>query len=81
MTKIKNLNLIKGLAITCVIVILFLVFQKMLPAYANNSSSQVTVIAAELNVRENADISSKIIEVVHRGETFEVIQTKNNWDQ
>jgi N-acetylmuramoyl-L-alanine amidase len=81
MTKIKNLNLIKGLAITCVIVVMFLVFQKMLPAYANNSSSQVTVIAAELNVRENADSSSKIIGLVHRGETFEVIQTKNNWDQ
>jgi N-acetylmuramoyl-L-alanine amidase len=81
MTKIKNLNLIKGLAILCVIVVMFLVFQKMLPAYANMSSTQVTVIASELNVRENADNSSKIISLVHRGDTFEVIQTKNNWDQ
>jgi N-acetylmuramoyl-L-alanine amidase len=83
MKKIKNLNLnlIKGLAIPCVIVVMFLVFQKMLPAYANMSSSQVTVVASELNVREDADNSSKIIEVVHRGETFEVMQTKNSWDQ
>jgi N-acetylmuramoyl-L-alanine amidase len=45
------------------------------------SSSQVTVTASDLNVREAADISSKIINLVHQGDTFEVIQTMNNWDQ
>jgi N-acetylmuramoyl-L-alanine amidase len=78
----KRRNLIIGLVIPfipCVIVVILLSFQKMLPAYA--SPAQVTVIASELNVREDADISSKIIGLVHRGDTFEVIQTKNNWDQ
>jgi N-acetylmuramoyl-L-alanine amidase len=77
MTKRKNL--IIGLAIPCVIVMILLGFQKMLPAYA--SPAQVTVVASMLNVREDADVSSKIISLVHRGDTFEVIQTKNNWDQ
>jgi N-acetylmuramoyl-L-alanine amidase len=81
MKKIKNSNLIKGLAISFVIVVMFLVFQEMLPAYANMSSSQVTVIASVLNVRENADSSSKIIGLVYRGDTLDVIQTKNDWDQ
>jgi N-acetylmuramoyl-L-alanine amidase len=79
MIKIKNL--IIGLAIPCIIVVILLGFQKMLPAYANMSSSQVTVIASQLNVREDADISSNIIGLIHRGDTFEVIQTKNDWDQ
>lgn len=77
MTKRKNLLI--GLAIPYVIVMILLGSQKMLPAYA--TPAQITVIASMLNVREDADISSKIIGLVHRGDSFEVIQTKNNWDE
>jgi len=47
-------------------------------AYAN---AQVTVTTANLNVREAAGISNKIISQVHLGDTFEIIQTKDSWDQ
>ena len=39
------------------------------------------VIPSDLNVRESPDISSKIIGLVHQGDTFKVIQTKDSWDQ
>ena len=39
------------------------------------------VTAYDLNVREAADMSSKIIGIVHQGDTFKIIQTKNRWDQ
>jgi N-acetylmuramoyl-L-alanine amidase len=50
-------------------------------AYAEAFSTQGTVIADKLNVREAADNSSKIIGQVHQGDTVEIIQTKNNWDE
>lgn len=79
----KNLSLIKVLVVVSVILLPLLVIlsQKHQPAFAYTSSSQVTVTVTDLNVREAADISSKIIDHVHQGETFEFIQTKNNWDQ
>jgi N-acetylmuramoyl-L-alanine amidase len=50
-------------------------------AYADTFSSQVTVTTANLNVREAAGISSKIIGMVHQGDSFDIIQSMNNWDQ
>jgi N-acetylmuramoyl-L-alanine amidase len=79
-TQMKNLSLIKVLAILMVIVVPLLEMDQT--AYADTaSSSQVTVIASHLNVREASDISSKIIGLVHKGDTFEIIRTSNNWDQ
>src|SRR5690348_11760009 len=79
-TQMKNLSLIKVLAILIVIVVPLLEMDQT--AYANtSSSSQVTVIASHLNVREASDISSKIIGLVNKGDTFEIIRTSNNWDQ
>ncbi|MED4224797.1 N-acetylmuramoyl-L-alanine amidase [Neobacillus cucumis] len=78
-TKIKNKSLIKVLAIISVAIVPFL--QSQNATYAHTSSSQVTVTASSLNVREAADISSSIINHVHLGDTFEVIQKRNNWDQ
>lgn len=43
--------------------------------------AQGTVMADKLNVREAPDNSSKIIGLVHQGDTFEIIQAKNNWDE
>jgi N-acetylmuramoyl-L-alanine amidase len=68
--------------------LLILFTQKHQTAYANStpslektSSSKVMITASDLNVRNMGDISGHIIGVVHRGETFEMIQTKNKWDQ
>lgn len=68
--------------------LLVLLTQKHQTAYANStpfldktSSSKVMITASDLNVRNVGDISGHIIGVVHRGETFEMIQTKNKWDQ
>lgn len=68
--------------------LLVLLTQKHQTAYANSmpfldktSSSKVMITASDLNVRNIGDISGHIIGVVHRGETFERIQTKNKWDQ
>ena len=55
--------------------------EKVQTAYANPSSHLFTVLASNLNVREDADISSKLIGKVHQGDTLEIIQSKNNWDQ
>lgn len=78
-TKINNKILIIVLVILSVTAVPLL--QNHQTAYANTPSSQVTVTAFDLNVREAADISSKIINLVHQGDTFEVIQTMNNWDE
>lgn len=75
-TQMKNISLIKVLAILGVIALPF--FENHQTVYAN---SNVTVTASDLNVREAADISSNIIGLVHKGDMFESIQTKNNWDQ
>ena len=45
------------------------------------SSAQVVITAPDLNVRESGGNSSEIIDVVHKGETFTVIQTVNHWMQ
>lgn len=80
-SKKRNLNKLISIPFIIVMILLVILSQKILPAYANISSSQVTVIASVLNVRETPNISSKIIGLVHRGDTFDVIQTKDNWDQ
>lgn len=46
-----------------------------------NTASQGTVIADDLNVRAQADMSSKIVGQLHQGDTVEIIDSKNNWDQ
>lgn len=86
-SQIKKLSVIRRLVLVSIILIpLFIIlFQKDHTAHANtsyeNTSSEGTVIATDLNVRETGNISSKIIGLVHQGATFKIIQTKNNWDQ
>ncbi|MFQ3544214.1 N-acetylmuramoyl-L-alanine amidase [Halobacillus rhizosphaerae] len=45
------------------------------------AASRVVVTAPDLNVRESGGNTSKIIDVVHKGETFTVIQTVNHWTE
>lgn len=73
----------KVLSFIGVLLILFLIFpfQKNQVALAEETSSQGTVVASSLNVRESADISSKVIGLVQRGDTFDIIQSANRWDQ
>lgn len=58
----------------------FLFSQKDQAAYAV-TSSQVSVTADVLNVRENADITSKIIDKVHLGDTLNRVSSTNGWVQ
>jgi N-acetylmuramoyl-L-alanine amidase len=74
-------KLIKVLPVLSVLVFPLLIILSPKTTYANTVSSQVTVTAYDLNVREAADMSSKIIGQVHQGDTFIIIQTKNSWDQ
>ena len=78
-TKLRKNGLIKILTILSAITVPLLNIQQA--ANADNASSQVTVTVPTLNVRESADISSKIISRVHQGDTFEIIQERNDWDQ
>ncbi|TWD90184.1 N-acetylmuramoyl-L-alanine amidase [Neobacillus bataviensis] len=78
-TKLRKNGLIKILTILSAITVPLLNIQQA--ANADNASSQVTVTVPTLNVRESADISSKIISRVHQGDTFEIIQKRNDWDQ
>lgn len=50
-------------------------------SHADTSLLQGTVNTSKLNVREDAAILSNIIGLVHQGDTFSIIQRKNNWDQ
>jgi N-acetylmuramoyl-L-alanine amidase len=86
----KKISLFYVLAILSVFLLplLIIVSQEHQTAYANTSPSsentsslQVTVTASDLNVRESGDVSSQIIGLVHQGETFKIIQSKNSWDQ
>ncbi|MED1468974.1 N-acetylmuramoyl-L-alanine amidase [Bacillus salipaludis] len=78
-TKLKNFGLVKLLIGLSVIAIPFVEMDQ--DAYANPSLAKVTVTATNLNVRESPGISGKIMGLVHKGDTFEVIRKKNNWDQ
>ncbi|WP_342042932.1 N-acetylmuramoyl-L-alanine amidase [Bacillus sp. OTU2372] len=78
-TKLRKNGLIKILTILGAITVPLLNIQQA--ANADNASSQVTVTVPTLNVRESSDISSKIISRVHQGDTFEIIQKRNDWDQ
>jgi N-acetylmuramoyl-L-alanine amidase len=75
----KNLNLIKALITLSIIVSPVLYMHQN--AYANTSSSKSSAIAYQLNVREAAENSSKIIGLVHKSDTVEIIQKKNSWDE
>ncbi|WP_160725080.1 N-acetylmuramoyl-L-alanine amidase [Bacillus sp. USDA818B3_A] len=77
--KIRNNGLIKILTILSAITVPFLNNQE--PANADKASSEVTVTVPTLNVRESADMSSKVISRVHQGDTLEIIQKRNDWDQ
>src|SRR4051812_47464506 len=77
--QMKNSRLVKVLAILSVMVVPLL--KNDPSAFADASSSQVTVTAAELNVRETPGITSKIMGLVHLGDKLEVIQTRNNWNK
>ncbi|OIK10620.1 hypothetical protein BIV60_20590 [Bacillus sp. MUM 116] len=50
-------------------------------ALAKTTTEKVTVTASHLNVRESPDISGKVKGIIHKGESYKVIQKKNNWDQ
>lgn len=78
-SKLRNNGLIKFLTILSVITVPFLNNQQT--ANADNATSRVTVTVPTLNVRESADISSKIISRIHQGDTFEILQKRNDWDQ
>lgn len=79
----KNLLPIKipAVLITVIVPLLVSPSQKVQTAYANPSSHLFTVMVPDLNVREGADISSRIIGKVHQGDRIEVIYSKNNWNQ
>ena len=79
LSKIRNDGLFKFLTILSAITVPLWNHQQT--ANADRPSSQVTVTVPILNVRESADISSKVISRVHQGGTFEIIQKRNNWDQ
>ncbi|NRD76841.1 N-acetylmuramoyl-L-alanine amidase [Bacillus sp. BRMEA1] len=72
----KSLSLMKILATLGIVV--FSLSGIKLNAYA---TAKFTVTADVLNVREAADSTSKIIGQVHHGDTFDIIQTKNQWDE
>jgi N-acetylmuramoyl-L-alanine amidase len=74
-------KLIKVLLVLSLFVFPLLIILSQKTAYANTDSSQVMVTAYDLNVREAADMSSKIIGLVHQGDKFQIIQTKKSWDQ
>ncbi|MCM3728939.1 N-acetylmuramoyl-L-alanine amidase [Neobacillus cucumis] len=78
-SKLRNNGLIKFLTILSVITVPLLNNQQT--ANADKATSRVTVTVPTLNVRETADISSKIISRVHQGDSFEIIQKRNDWDQ
>ena len=78
-SKLRNNSLIKFLTILSAITVPLLNNQQT--AIADNATSRVTVTVPTLNVRESADISSKIISRVHQGDSFEIIQKRNDWDQ
>ncbi|MEH7415710.1 N-acetylmuramoyl-L-alanine amidase [Neobacillus drentensis] len=78
-SKLRKNGLIKILTILSAISIPLLNNQQT--ANADKASSQVTVTVPTLNVRESADLSSKVISRVHQGDTFEIIQQRNDWDQ
>ncbi|PLS03281.1 N-acetylmuramoyl-L-alanine amidase [Neobacillus cucumis] len=78
-SKIRNISLIKILTILGAITVPFLNNQETVNA--DKASSQVTVTVPTLNVRESADISSKVISRVHQGDTFANIQKKKDWAQ
>ncbi|MEH7094858.1 N-acetylmuramoyl-L-alanine amidase [Neobacillus vireti] len=77
--KIRNDGLFKILTILSAITVPLWNLQQS--ANADKPSPQVTVTVPTLNVRESADISSKVIGRVHQGETFEIIQKRDDWDQ
>jgi len=79
--RIKKSNLIKILPIICILALPFVQSETDQAAYASASSTQGTVFVANLNVRDAADSASKIIGLAHKGDTFEIIQTRNGWDQ
>ena len=74
-------KLVKFLIILCLLPIFTIFPQEQQTAYANANLSKVTVIVANLHVREDAGLSGKILGLVHLGDTFEVMQEKNGWDQ
>ncbi len=76
--QMRNFTLMNFLLILSILTIFP---QAQQTAYANANLSKVTVIAANLHVREDASISSKILGLVHQGDTFEIKQEKNGWDQ
>ncbi|MBT2655259.1 N-acetylmuramoyl-L-alanine amidase [Bacillus sp. ISL-18] len=79
LSKIRNDGLFKFLTILSAITVPLWNYQQA--ANADKPSSQVTVTVPTLNVRESADLSSKVISRVHQGETFDIIQKRNDWDQ
>lgn len=88
--QLKKISLFHVLTIVSIIFLpLFIIFSPQnQTAYAdsllpsdNISTTKITVTAWALNVRESGDISSKIIDIVHKGDTFNIIQTKKNWGE
>ncbi|MEH7115996.1 N-acetylmuramoyl-L-alanine amidase [Neobacillus vireti] len=77
--KLRNNSLFKILTILSAITVPLWHYQQA--ANADNAPSKITVTVPTLNVRESADISSKIISRVHQGDTFDTVQKKNNWNQ
>ncbi|MCQ6282685.1 N-acetylmuramoyl-L-alanine amidase [Bacillus sp. EB600] len=71
-TQIKNVRLMKVLPILSVILLPLLIIlpQKDQTAYANTSTSQVTVLASNHNGWEAADISSKILDPTENREAI-----------
>lgn len=74
-------GIIKALAIVMIVLPLLTISQENQAAYASKPSAYVEVMAPDLNVRTSPDISAKTMGLVHQGETFKVIQTKNRWEQ
>lgn len=74
-------GIIKALAIVMIALPLLTISQENQAAYASKPSAYVEVMAPDLNVRTSPDISAKTMGLVHQGETFKVIQTKNRWEQ
>lgn len=81
LSKIRNDGLFKFLTILSAITVPLWNHQQTANADKPSSQVTVTVTVPTLNVRESADISSKVISRVHQGGTFEIIQKQNGWDQ
>lgn len=93
--QFKKINSMQALVIVggILLALLILFTVKSEAAYANillphkknspahSSQPKITVTANDLNVRETGGLPSKIIGLVHQGETFRVIEKKDHWDK